>query len=138
MKQDQRWESRHEGMSDSDKIKEEYGAEDKVVGKEIWTSYGAEEMCWRRDTIKGEGTQLEKKNNKKEAISKKQRKTHKKKNRVNKRREEEERGGAKLAGKGTSTKFFLSSFFIYLFLYKSFLLCTLFLNLRIMMNIMFS
>ena len=48
-------------MSDSDKIKEEYGAEDKVVGKEIWTSYGAEEMCWRRDTIKGEGTQLEKK-----------------------------------------------------------------------------
>ena len=47
-------------MSDSDKIKEEYGAEDKVVGKEIWTSYGAEEMCWRRDTIKGEGTQLEK------------------------------------------------------------------------------
>ena len=30
-----------------------------VVGKEIWTVYGAEKLCWRRDTIKREGTQLE-------------------------------------------------------------------------------
>ena len=56
-------------MSDSDKIKEEYEAEDKVVGKEIWTSYGAEEMCWRRDTIKGEGKQLEKTHNRKQEIA---------------------------------------------------------------------
>ena len=29
------------------------------VGKEIWTVDGAEKLCWRRDTIKREGTQLE-------------------------------------------------------------------------------
>ena len=46
-----------------------------VVGKEIWTSYGAEEMCWRRDTIKEEGTQLKRKT---QQISKKQRETQKK------------------------------------------------------------
>ena len=46
-----------------------------VVGKEIQTVDGAKKMCWRRDTIKGEGTQLEKIHN---TRSKKQQETKKK------------------------------------------------------------